>query len=31
MKTLAKYTKVNDEKILEESYRFSVDARAKKV
>jgi len=29
MKTLAKYTKVNDEKILEESYRFSVDALSK--
>ena len=29
MKTLAKYTKINDEKILEESYRFSVDALSK--
>ena len=29
MKVLAKYTKVNDEKILEESYRFSVDALSK--
>jgi ABC-type nitrate/sulfonate/bicarbonate transport system substrate-binding protein len=29
MKTLAKYTKVNDEKILEESYRFSIDAMSK--
>ena len=29
MKTLAKYTKVNDEKILEESYRFSVEALSK--
>jgi taurine transport system substrate-binding protein len=29
MRTLAKYTKVNDEKILEESYRFSVDALSK--
>jgi len=29
MKILAKYTKVNDEKILEESYRFSVDALTK--
>jgi NitT/TauT family transport system substrate-binding protein len=28
-KTLAKYTKVNDEKILEESYRFSVEALSK--
>ena len=26
MKTLAKYTKVNDDKILEESYRYSVEA-----
>jgi NitT/TauT family transport system substrate-binding protein len=29
IKTLAKYTKMNDEKILEESYRFSVDALSK--
>jgi ABC-type nitrate/sulfonate/bicarbonate transport system substrate-binding protein len=29
MKTLAKYTKVNDENILEESYRFSIDALSK--
>jgi ABC-type nitrate/sulfonate/bicarbonate transport system substrate-binding protein len=29
MKTLAKYTKVNDEKILEESYRFSLDGLSK--
>jgi ABC-type nitrate/sulfonate/bicarbonate transport system substrate-binding protein len=29
MKTLAKYTKVNDEKILDESYRFSVDGLSK--
>jgi len=29
IKTLAKYTKINDEKILEESYRFSVDALSK--
>jgi len=29
MKTLAKYTKINDEKILEESYRFSVEALSK--
>ena len=29
MKTLAKYTKVNDQNILEESYRFSVDALSK--
>lgn len=29
MKTLAKYTKVHDEKILEESYRFSVEALSK--
>ena len=29
MKTLAKYTKVNDPNILEESYRFSVDALSK--
>jgi ABC-type nitrate/sulfonate/bicarbonate transport system substrate-binding protein len=29
LKTLAKYTKVNDEKILEESYRFSVEALSK--
>src|SRR5882724_5510406 len=29
LKVLAKYTKVNDEKILEESYRFSVDALSK--
>ena len=28
-KTLATYTKVNDEKILEESYRFSVEALSK--
>ena len=28
-KTLAKYTKINDEKILEESYRFSVEALSK--
>ena len=29
IRTLAKYTKVNDEKILEESYRFSVEALSK--
>jgi ABC-type nitrate/sulfonate/bicarbonate transport system substrate-binding protein len=29
MRTLAKYTKLNDEKILEESYRFSIDALSK--
>lgn len=29
LKTLAKYTKINDEKIIDESYRFSVDAFAK--
>ncbi|HYA28475.1 MAG TPA: ABC transporter substrate-binding protein [Acidobacteriota bacterium] len=29
MKTLAKYTKVNDDKILEESYRFSLDGLSK--
>lgn len=29
MKTLAKYTKITDEKTLEESYRFSVEALAK--
>jgi ABC-type nitrate/sulfonate/bicarbonate transport system substrate-binding protein len=29
IKTLAKYTKVNDDKILEESYRFSVEALSK--
>jgi len=29
LKTLAKYTKVNDEKTLEESYRFSVEALSK--
>jgi NitT/TauT family transport system substrate-binding protein len=29
MRTLAKYTKVNDQSILEESYRFSVDALSK--
>ena len=29
IKTLAKYTKVNDEKILEESYRFSVEGLSK--
>jgi NitT/TauT family transport system substrate-binding protein len=29
IKTLAKYTKINDEKILEESYRYSVDALSK--
>src|SRR6185503_7348839 len=29
IKTLAKYTKVNDEKILEESYRFSAEALTK--
>jgi ABC-type nitrate/sulfonate/bicarbonate transport system substrate-binding protein len=29
IKTLAKYTKVSDEKILEESYRFSVEALTK--
>jgi ABC-type nitrate/sulfonate/bicarbonate transport system substrate-binding protein len=29
MKTLAKYTKITDEKILEESYRFSVEALSK--
>ena len=29
IKTLAKYTKINDDKILEESYRFSVEALSK--
>jgi len=29
IKTLAKYTKVNDEKILDESYRFSVEGLSK--
>src|SRR6266550_4994483 len=29
LKVLAKYTKVNDEKILDESYRFSVEALSK--
>jgi NitT/TauT family transport system substrate-binding protein len=29
LKVLAKYTKTNDEKILDESYRFSVDALTK--
>ena len=29
LKVLAKYTKVNDDKILDESYRFSVDALSK--
>jgi ABC-type nitrate/sulfonate/bicarbonate transport system substrate-binding protein len=29
MKTLAKYTKLNDQKLLEESYRFSVEAISK--
>jgi len=29
VKILAKYTKVNDEKTLDESYRFSIDALAK--
>ena len=29
IRTLAKYTKINDEKVLEESYRFSVDALSK--
>lgn len=29
LKTLAKYTKVNDDKILQESYRFSVEALSK--
>ena len=29
MKTLAKYTKLTDEKLLDESYRFSVEALAK--
>lgn len=29
IKTLAKYTKVNDDKTLEESYRFSVEALSK--
>jgi ABC-type nitrate/sulfonate/bicarbonate transport system substrate-binding protein len=29
LKTLAKYTKVNDEKILEESYKFSIEALSK--
>jgi ABC-type nitrate/sulfonate/bicarbonate transport system substrate-binding protein len=29
LKTLAKYTKINDPKTLEESYRFSVDALSK--
>ena len=30
LKVLAKYTKVNDDKILDESYRFSVEALSKK-
>ena len=29
LKVLAKYTKVNDEKILDESYRFSIEALSK--
>ena len=29
IKTLSKYTKINDDKILQESYRFSVDALSK--
>ena len=29
LKVLAKYTKVNDDKILDESYRFSVEALSK--
>jgi len=29
MKTIAKYTKITDEKMLEESYRFAVDAISK--
>jgi ABC-type nitrate/sulfonate/bicarbonate transport system substrate-binding protein len=29
LKTLAKYTKINDEKILDESYRFSIEALSK--
>ncbi len=29
LKTLAKYTKINDDKILEESYKFSVEALSK--
>ena len=29
IKTLAKYTKITDDKILDESYRFSVDALSK--
>ena len=29
IRTLAKYTKINDEKVLEESYRFSIDALSK--
>jgi ABC-type nitrate/sulfonate/bicarbonate transport system substrate-binding protein len=29
MKTLAKYTKLTDQKLLEESYRFSLEALAK--
>ena len=29
MKTLAKYTKITDQKLLDESYRFSVEALAK--
>jgi len=29
IRTLAKYTKINDEKILEESYRFSLDGLSK--
>jgi NitT/TauT family transport system substrate-binding protein len=29
LKTLAKYTKINDEKILDESYRFSLEALSK--
>jgi ABC-type nitrate/sulfonate/bicarbonate transport system substrate-binding protein len=29
IKTLAKYSKTNDEKVLEESYRFSLDALSK--
>ena len=29
IKTLAKYTKINDEKVLDESYRFSIEALSK--
>ena len=29
IKTLAKYTKINDEKVLEESYRFSIEGLSK--